>query len=52
MDYLLRYGRTYPHHSIVSTIKARRHGFHDCCDTEEMFDAIFSELQAAKILPS
>ncbi|PWE54320.1 hypothetical protein DEM27_21725 [Metarhizobium album] len=51
MDYLLRHGRTYPHHSIVSTIKARRHGFHDCMDTEEMFDGIFEELQAAKILP-
>lgn len=52
MDYLLRHGRTYPHHSIVSTIKARQHGFHDCRDTEEMFDSIFGELQAARILPS
>lgn len=52
MDYLLRYGKTYPHHSIVSTIKARQHGFHECRDTEEMFDSIFSELQAARILPA
>ncbi len=51
MDYLLRHGRTYPHHSIVSTIKARQHGFHDCMDTEEMFDEIFEDLQRAKILP-
>lgn len=51
MDYLLRHGRTYPHHSIVSTIKARKHGFHDCADTEDMFDGIFDELQQAKVLP-
>lgn len=51
MDYLLRHGRTYPHHSLVSTIKARQHGFHDCVDTEQMFGDIFEELQAAKILP-
>lgn len=52
MDYLLRYGRTYPHHSLVSTIKARKHGFQECMDTEEMFDNIFEELQAKRILPS
>lgn len=51
MDYLLRYGKTYPHHSIVSTIKARQHGFHDCVDTEDMFRSIFQELQDARILP-
>ncbi|MNV85423.1 hypothetical protein D3C71_1793850 [compost metagenome] len=51
MDYLLRHDRTYPHHSMVSTIKARQHGFHDCMDTEQMFDAIFMELQKARILP-
>lgn len=51
MNYLLRHGRTYPHHSLVSTIKARQHGFHDRVDTEQMFDDIFAELQAARILP-
>ncbi|MBX9455409.1 MAG: SDR family oxidoreductase [Rhizobium sp.] len=51
MDYLLRHGRTYPHHSLVSTIKARQHGFHDCVDTEDMFDRIFAALQTARILP-
>jgi nucleoside-diphosphate-sugar epimerase len=51
MDYLLRYGKTYPHHSIVSTIKARQHGFHDCMDTEAMFDQIFARLQQERILP-
>jgi nucleoside-diphosphate-sugar epimerase len=52
LDYTIRHGRTYPHHSLVSTIKARRHGFHDCADTEEMFDALFSRLQEQKFLPS
>lgn len=52
MDYLLRHNRAYPHHSLVSTIKARKHGFHECMDTEDMFDSIFSELQAQRILPS
>lgn len=51
MDYLLRHGRTYPHHSIVSTIKARQHGFHDCMDTEAMFDEIFVRLQEERVLP-
>jgi nucleoside-diphosphate-sugar epimerase len=51
MDYLLRHGKTYPHHSIVSTIKARQHGFHDCMDTEAMFDQIFARLQQERILP-
>ena len=51
LDYVLRYGRTQPHHSIVSTIKARSHGFADCMDTETMFDSIFDQLQEARILP-
>lgn len=51
LDYVLRYGRTQPHHSMVSTIKARQHGFSDCMDTEVMFDAIFDRLQEEKVLP-
>jgi nucleoside-diphosphate-sugar epimerase len=51
LDYLLRYDRTYPHHSLVSTIKARQHGFHDCMDTEVMFDRIYDRLQRERILP-
>lgn len=51
MDYLLRHDRTYPHHSLVSTIKIRKHGFHDCEDSEEMFHRIFGRLQDEKILP-
>lgn len=52
MDYLLRHGRTCPHHSIVSTIEARQHGFHDCMDTEVIFDRIFARLQQERILPA
>lgn len=51
LDYALRHGRTQPHHSIVSTVKARQHGFADCMDTETMFDAIFDRLQDERILP-
>lgn len=52
LDFTLRYGTTTPQHSIMSTIKARKHGFQDCEDTEEMFDRIFRELQQANVLPA
>jgi nucleoside-diphosphate-sugar epimerase len=51
LDYLLRQGSVVPRHSMVSTIKARQHGFHDCIDTEAMFDEILAQLQSARILP-
>lgn len=51
LDFTFRHGETRPRHSIVSTIKARRHGFHDCVDTEEMFDRLVQRLQADRILP-
>jgi nucleoside-diphosphate-sugar epimerase len=51
LDYLLRQGSTVPRHSLVSTIKARKHGFHDCADTEEMFDEILAHLQDTGVLP-
>lgn len=50
IDFLLGYGqRPNPHH--LSTIKARKFGFHDCVDTEEMFMELLTELQEARILP-
>jgi nucleoside-diphosphate-sugar epimerase len=50
IDYLLGYGqRPNPHH--LSTIKARKFGFHDCVDTEEMFVDLLTELQETKVLP-
>jgi nucleoside-diphosphate-sugar epimerase len=37
--------------NITSTIKARRAGFHDCIDTEEMFRSFFANLRAARVIP-
>jgi nucleoside-diphosphate-sugar epimerase len=51
LDFTLRQGEHRPRHSIMSTIKARQHGFHDCVDTEEMFARLFRRLQAERILP-
>lgn len=51
LDFTLRHGEMRPRHSIMSTIKARRHGFGACADTEEMFARLFQRLQDDKILP-
>jgi len=40
-----------PRDTVVSTVKARRFGFAECVDTEEMFVRQLTELQAARILP-
>ena len=37
--------------NISSTIKARRAGFHDCIDTEEMFARFFDDLCQKKVIP-
>jgi hypothetical protein len=37
--------------NISSTIKARRHGFPDCIDTEEMFTSFFADMRERHILP-
>ncbi len=36
---------------ISSTSKARRYGFHESVDTEEMFERIWDEMRADRILP-
>ena len=36
---------------MSDTSKARRHGFHDVVDTEEMFRRIFAEFRAARVIP-
>ncbi len=36
---------------ISSTIKARRAGFPDCIDTEDMFLDLFEELRRNKVIP-
>ena len=36
---------------ISSTAKARRYGFHECVDTEEMFPRLWDEMRADRIIP-
>ncbi len=38
--------------NISSTIKARRAGFHDCIDTEEMFLNFFNDLRQQRVIPA
>jgi nucleoside-diphosphate-sugar epimerase len=40
-----------PYDNITSTIKARRHGFHECIDTEEMFIELLTDLRARRVIP-
>ena len=49
-DAVFGYGGS-PPHTVVSTVKARRFGFNECVDTEEMFVRQLTQLQAAGILP-
>jgi hypothetical protein len=37
---------------ISSTSKARRYGFHELVDTEEMFPRLWNEMRADRILPA
>jgi hypothetical protein len=50
MDFTFRYGRP-PSASLMSTIKARKAGFHECVDTATMFVELLRRLQQEKILP-
>ena len=38
--------------NISSTIKARRAGFHECIDTEDMFREFFDDLRAQRVIPA
>jgi hypothetical protein len=38
--------------NITSTIKARRAGYHDCIDTEDMFSNFFASLRTRKVIPA
>ncbi len=49
-DWHFAYGKT-PPPVVVSTIKLRSHGFHDCIDTEDMLIELFEFLQAERVLP-
>ena len=37
--------------TILSTIKARQAGFHDCLGTKEMFEDFFADLRRERIIP-
>jgi nucleoside-diphosphate-sugar epimerase len=37
---------------ISSTSKARRYGFHECVDTDEMFVRLWNEIRADRIIPA
>lgn len=50
-DFALRYGRP-PNPTLMSTVKIRQAGFHDCIDTEQMFTEQLRALQAQKVLPA
>jgi nucleoside-diphosphate-sugar epimerase len=49
-DFTFRY-RQKPFHSLLSTIKIRQAGFHDCIDTEQMLLGHLRALQENRILP-
>ena len=36
---------------ISSTMKARRYGFHECVDTDEMFERLWNEMRSERIIP-
>jgi hypothetical protein len=51
-DFCFAYGAdSPPRPAIVSTIKARKTGFHDCMDTEDMFRKWFRRFQDERLLP-
>jgi nucleoside-diphosphate-sugar epimerase len=51
-DLIFAYGaHQLPPAMLVSTIKARQAGFHDCLDTEDMFRKWFRRFQELRLLP-
>jgi nucleoside-diphosphate-sugar epimerase len=51
-DAIFAYGvEQLPSAMLVSTIKARQHGFRDCMDTEDMFRRWFKQFQDLRLLP-
>ncbi len=51
-DFSMAYGADEtPPPVVMSTIKARQHGFHDCIDTEDMLRKWFARYQEAGLLP-
>ena len=50
VDFTFRYNQR-PFHSLLSTIKLRQAGFHDCMDSHDMIVNGLKRLQALRILP-
>jgi nucleoside-diphosphate-sugar epimerase len=50
-DFVFNYGGKHEGVTLVSTIKARQAGFHDCVDTEDMLRKWFRRFQELKLLP-
>jgi nucleoside-diphosphate-sugar epimerase len=50
-DFVFNYGGKHEGVTLVSTIKARQAGFHDCIDTEDMLLKWFRRFQELKLLP-
>jgi hypothetical protein len=50
-DFTFNTGSKHEGVMLVSTIKARQHGFHDCMDTEDMLRKWFRRFQELKLLP-
>lgn len=38
--------------NVTSTLKARKYGFNECIDSEEMFLELFADLQSAHVIPA
>ena len=50
-DFVFNYGGRHEGVTLVSTIKARQAGFHDCIDTEDMLRKWFHRFQELRLLP-
>jgi nucleoside-diphosphate-sugar epimerase len=50
-DFVFNYGGRHQGVTLVSTIKARQAGFHDCIDTEDMLRKWFRRFQELRLLP-
>ena len=50
-DFAFAYGVKEPNPILVSTIKARQAGFHDCIDSEDLLRKCFRRFQELRLLP-
>lgn len=50
-DRSLAHGQDHPVPQLLSSIKLRRYGFHDCCDTEDVLAWWLARMQRERLLP-